>query len=261
MTPAPTATATTTKPPITGVTPPAEVQRGCASSGGSTLSIAAVRVGTWDSWQQLPSDLPLKPLPTSVAKDVGNLALNAITAELDLTTPASSAPGYICAITVRMVSYQPPSAPILNITRTCSDHAYLDPGGADYAGNCGFVTAPTATATTVFTESVPGATITMPIKNVAAPGHPAAFPPPAGAAKIWVTLKVAASGHYTFIVGLWQDNSGPTLTATVNETFVLDAAHEWTGLSCKYPNMQAQLPPPTNPPTPLLCPGAPPAMQ
>lgn len=263
-TPAPRSTApAANSPPLSGVTSDAQAQRGCSSSSaGSRLSIAEVRVGTWDSWQQLPSDLPLKPLPTSIAKDVGNLALNAITVELDLATPASSAPGYICAITARMVSYQPLAAPIPNITRNCADHAYLNPGGPDYVGNCGFVTAPTATATTVFTQSAAGVTITMPIQNVAAPGQPAAFPTPgAGASKIWLTLKVAASGHYTFVVGLWQDNTGPSLTTKVSETFVLDAAHEWTGLSCKDPKMQAQLPPPTNPPTPLLCPGASPPVE
>lgn len=259
--PAATVAATATTPPITGITPGAEVQRGCASAGGSRLSIAEVQVGTWDSWQQLPSDLPLKPLPTSMAKDVGNLALNAITVELDLATPAGSAPGYVCAITVRMVSYQPLAVPIPNVTRNCSDHAYLDPGGADYAGDCGFVTAPPASAATAFAQSAPGTTITVPIQNSVAPGHPAVFPPAGGgAAKIWLTLKVAASGQYTFVVGLWQDTSGPTLATTVKETFDVDAQHEWTGLSCKDPPWQAQLPPPTNPPTPLLCPGAPPAM-
>lgn len=242
--------------------PSARVQHGCTSSGGASLRIAEVRVGTWDSWQQLPGDLPLKPLSTSVAKDVGDLALNAITVELELAMLANSAPGYVCAMSVRMVSYRPLAAPIPNITRNCSDHPYLDPGGADYVGACGFVTAPAATATTAFTQSAPGATITVPIQNSAAPGHPAAFPPPGAAtSKIWLTLKVAASGHYTFVVGLWQDSTGPTMTATVNETFVVDAQHEWTGLSCKDPQMQAQLPPPTDPPTPLLCPGAPPAMQ
>lgn len=257
--------ATATTSPLTGVTPVAQARRGCASSGGSPLSIAQVQVGTWDAWQQLPSDLPLKPLPTSVAKDIGDLALNAVTVEVDIATTTSSAPGYVCAVTVRMLSYQPLAAPVSNITRNCSDHAYLDPGGPDYAGNCGFVAAPAATATAAFAQSVPGATITMPIQNAAAPGQPAAFPPPgAGASKLWLTLKVAASGHYTFVIELWQDTSGPVLpalTATASETFVLDAAHEWTGLRCADPTMQARLPPPTNPPTPLLCPGAPPAME
>lgn len=259
--PAPSATATT--PQLTSVTPGAQERRGCASSGtGSRLSIAEVRVGTWDSWQQLPGDLPLKPLPTSVAKDVGDLALNAITVELDLAAPASATAGYVCALSARMLSYQPLAAPIPNITRNCSDHPYLNPGGADYVGACGFVTAPAATATTAFTQSVPGATITVPIQNSAALGDGKAVGRPgAAASKIWLTLKVAASGHYSFVLGLWQDSTGPTLTAVVNETFVVDAAHEWTGLSCKDPQMQAQLPPPTDPPTPLLCPGAPPAMQ
>lgn len=260
-TPAPTAPVPARS--LTIVAPPsARVQHGCTSSGGASLRIAEVRVGTWDSWQQLPSDLPLKPLPTSAAKDVGTLALNAITVEVDLASPAASAPSYVCAITVRLVSYRPLAAPIPNITRNCSDHPYLDPGGADYVGACGFVTAPPATATTAFTQSAPGTTITVPIQSSAAPGQFANFPPlGAGGSKIWLTLRVAVSGRYTFVVGLWQDNSGPTLTATVNETFVVDAQHEWTGLSCKDPKMQAQLPLPTNPPTPLLCPGAPPAMQ
>jgi hypothetical protein len=258
--PAPTPTATV--PPLTDVTPGPATLAACAGQAGSRLSIVSTQVGPYDSWQELPSDLPLRPEPISVAKVVGNLALSTITVNIALTTPPASAPGYICAVTVRLVAFAPLPAPLPNVTRNCSDHAYFDPGGPDYGGDCGVVAGPPATASVAITGTMPGTTVTEPIANAEAPNRPAAFPSPDGrASAVWLTLKVPTSGQYAFIIGLWQDASGPRLEAEAADTFDLSPAHEWTGQACAEPAMQAQLPPPTNPPTLVLCPGPPPPYQ
>jgi hypothetical protein len=262
-TPTPRTSPTATVPPLTDVTPGADTLSACAGPTGARLGITQTRVGLYDSWQQLPSDLPLRPEPISIAKVVANIALNSVTVEMDLTTLPVAALGYVCAVSVRVAAFQPLAAPIPNVTRTCSDHAYLDPGGADYGGDCGVVTGPPATASVTIPTTTPGATVTVPIQNAEAPGKPAAFPrADGGASKVWIVLKVAASGTYTFTIGLWQAASaGPTLTTVVTDLFDLEAAHEWSGQDCTQPSMQAQLPPPTNPPTLVFCPGGPPLYQ
>jgi hypothetical protein len=77
---------------------------------------------------------------------------------------------------------------------------------------------------------------------------------------IGIALTVAEPGVYTFVVGLWQDRTGPAARAEVSERFDPNAAHEWSGQACTAADMQAQLPSTTNPPTPLLCPGPSPAL-
>lgn len=254
-------TPTATMPPLPGVTPDAQIRQACPRETGSPLGIADVQVGAYDSWQELPADLPLKPEPVSVAKVVGNLALNQVTVDVAPKPPANAAPGHICAATVRVVSFELlPGSP--NVTRSCSDHAYLVPGGPDYGGDCGFTTAPAATAAIILPASALGTTVSVPVANAAAPGQPAAIPPVDGSSpRVWLSLRVPASGRYGFVVGLWQDASGPSLTAAVSEVFDVNVAHEWNGQNCVSPQMQAQLPPPTDPPTPVFCPGGPPPPQ
>ncbi len=246
--------------PLVGITPNAGVASLCGAAHGSPLGIAQVQVGQYDSWQVLSSDLPLKPQPVSVAKVLGNIALDTITVDIGLATPKAPATGTVCAITARIVAYQPLAAPIPNVTRACSYHAYTDPGGADYGGDCEPIAGPPASATVAFASDIPGTTINVPVQNDITPGTPAVFPAPNGtAAHIWVSLHVPASGTYSVVFGLWQNQSGPTLLAAITEPFNLNATHEWSGIACTTASMQAQLPPPTNPPTSLLCPGAPPA--
>ncbi len=255
--PAPTATA----PALTGVVSGADVAALCNGPAGAALGIGEVRVGAFDAWQVLPASLPLQPQPIAVAKVSGNTALSSVTVDIGLDLSSSTSPGYLCAVTARIVAYEPLAAPMPNVTRTCSDHAYLDPGGADYGGDCGSQVGPPASAAIRFAGSAPGSTVTVPIQGNAGSGRPATLPSPDGrASHVGVVLAVPASGVYTFVVGLWQDRSGPTRTVQVSETFNLDAAHEWSGQFCTTPAMQAKLPPPTNPPTPLLCPGDPPAL-
>jgi len=71
---------------------------------------------------------------------------------------------------------------------------------------------------------------------------------------------VPASGRYSVVIGLWQDRSGRRLTMAASDTFDLEPAHEWSGQACTLPAVQGQLAPLTRPPTPLLCPGAPPPL-
>lgn len=252
---------TVTVPTLTSITPGASTLAACRGPAGATLSIGQVQVGTFDSWQVLPATLSLTPQPTTIAKVSGNIALRTITVDVSLDQSSATATSYLCAVTARIVAFQPLPAPIPNVTRSCSDHAYLDPGGADYGGDCGTELGAPATATIRFTAAAPGATITVPVLSSAGPGKPAVFPSPDGrASHVAVELSVPASGVYTFVIGLWQDRSGPVRTLEVGETFNLQAAREWSGQFCTSDAMQAQLPPPTNPPTTLLCPGAPPPL-
>lgn len=255
--PSPTASA----PALTGVAPSASALVACGGSAGAPLSLGQVQVGTFDAWQVLPATLPLKPLPTSVAKVTGNVALSHITVDVGLNPSSATSPSYLCAVTARIVAFHPLAASIPNVTRSCSDHAYQDPGGADYGGDCGTELGPPATATIHFPDSTPGTTVTVPVLSSAGPGKPAAFPSPDGRApRVGVVLSVPASGDYTFVIGLWQGRNGPVRTLQVVETFNLQAMREWSGQFCTSDAMQAQLPPPTNPPTQLLCPGAPPPL-
>lgn len=256
-TPAPTATV----PPLPTIIPNGRVRAACGGASGAALSIGRVQVGQFDAWQELPSTLQLAPQPTSVAKVIGNLALKTVTVDLGLAGATDAAPGYVCAVTVAIRAYAPLPMPIPNVIRTCSDHAYLDPGGPDYGGDCGVITGPPASAAVVFSASAVGTVVTVPVANAADASKPARFPTSDGRAPhIWITFTVPASGSYTFVAGLWQDQAGPTIRAEVTERFNLDAVHEWSGQACTSQSMQAQLPPPTSPPTPLLCPGAPPPL-
>jgi hypothetical protein len=256
----PTAPPTATVPPLPVITPDAQVASACSGPAGARLSIAQVRVGEFDGWQELPSALPLSPQPVATAKVIGNLALKTVTVDVLLQGGAQASPGYLCAVTVAVASYQPLSAPIPNVIRTCSDHPYLDPGGADYGGDCGVLPGPPATAAVTLPTSSAGTAVTVPVVSVENPGKPASFPSAGGQAPhVWIALSVPISGAYTVVVGLWQDNTGPAARVAVSERFNLDAKHEWSGQYCTTPDMQAQLPPPTNPPTPLLCPGPPPS--
>ena len=257
----PVLTPTAAAPALAGVVPGAEVAAVCSGPAGAALSIGQVQVGMFDAWQVLPPSLPLKPEPVSVAKVSGNVALNSVTVDVGLTAASSSSPAYLCAVTARIVAFQPLSAPIPNVIRSCSDHPYLDPGGADYGGDCGTELGPPASAAIGFAANAPGSTVTVPVQGNAGPGRPATFPSPDGrASHVGVVLTVPASGVYTFVIGIWQDRFSLPRTVEVSETFSLDVAHEWSGQFCTAPTMQAQLPPPTNPPTPLLCPGSPPPL-
>lgn len=258
-TPAPTPSAPA--PTLGAVVAGADVAAECAGPVGAALGIGDVRVGTFDAWQVLPASLPLQPEPETVAKVSGNVALNAVTVDAGLVSAAPASPAYLCAVTARILAFSPLAAPIPNVIRSCSDHPYLDPGGADYGGDCGTELGPPATAAIHFAGAEPGSTVTVPVQGNAGQGKPATFPATDGrAARVGVVLTVPVSGFYTFVIGLWQDKDGPARTFEVSETFNLDAAHEWSGQFCTTPAMQAQLPPPTNPPTPLLCPGSAPAL-
>lgn len=252
---------TATTPLLLDVTPGTDALSACTGSGGTPLDILQIQVGTFDSWQELPEDLPLRPETPSVAKVLANIALNAVTVDIALSTPRATAPGYLCAVTARIIAYRPLATPISNVTRSCSDHAYLDPGGPDYGGDCGVLVGPPASAGLVLPSSQPGTAVSVPVKS-ATPGRAAMFPSLDGRAPgIGIELKVPASGTYVFVIGLWQDSSGPIQTVVVSEQFDLGATHEWSGQACAQPDMQGQLPPPTNPPTLLFCPGSAPAVE
>ncbi|HEV2239288.1 MAG TPA: hypothetical protein VGR57_21710, partial [Ktedonobacterales bacterium] len=93
--------------------------------------------------------------------------------------------------------------------------------------------------------------------------RPAQVPPPPEMAPpvtyMAVTIKVPQPGTYTFGFTFWQDSSGPTVSSVnaVEEFAGGQFLHEWGGGQCTSATMQAQLPPPTDPPTHLICPGPP----
>lgn len=248
-----------TVPALANLTPGPAVARACQRSGGAPLHLGPVQVGTYDSWQALPGDLPLSPQTIAVAKPLANIALRTITVAIPVLAAAPGTIGDICAVSARITAYASLAAPIPNVTRACSDHPYLDPGGADYGGDCGPGPGPAATAAIAFSATAPGTTISEPVTNAAAVGMPAVFPPVGnGTSAVWIALSVPVSGTYTVTIGLWQSLVGPSLRLAVTDQWDVDAAHEWSGQACTLPTMQAHLPPPANPPLSLLCPGAPP---
>jgi hypothetical protein len=101
------------------------------------------------------------------------------------------------------------------------------------------------------------------LSSGADPNHPALIPNVADLRSrpyLGINIVVPVAGTYTLAISLWQDRSGPTVTVPdVTDVFLLkQVLHEWGGAACTTPDMQALLPPPTDPPTQLICPGPPP---
>jgi hypothetical protein len=97
--PSPTAVAspTATMPALPDVTPGAGALAACAGAGGTPLSLGQIVVGPFDSWQELSSDLPLKPELVTTAAVIGNLALSGIT--VDVIDPMPTGRGLPPAVT------------------------------------------------------------------------------------------------------------------------------------------------------------------
>lgn len=285
------ATATSTLAPTATTVPTAtSLPAGastCGENGGTPLSVSAIRftragTGDIDYSERLADDLALRPqvagnvayvLGTPVNTNVPGVALKDL-GVFDLTIPAPSAsqPGYICAVTVRIVSFQPLPGPATNVYHPCVGQSYADPGGWYPSSACtasqipagsGTVTLPNANAGTTATGAITGTPVNGQPSN-----QPAVEPPPPGNADqlpppptdVVVGVKVPQAGTYTFAISLWQDRSGPSITMPdVTLQFLFGRAlHEWSGEACTRADMQSQLPPPTNPPTRLICPGPPP---
>lgn len=240
----------------------------CTSAPGARVSVPWTHVGVFDGdWQALPSNLALKPQPGALSVDHqqnATLALKGVTLSVGLNAPANGGVGNVCAVTVKIVSYQPLSAPIPNVTRTCSDLPWANPGGVETGADCGATGVANGRADLVLTSTAVGASASSAFHDVNNPqsDQPMQVPSSGGQqASVWVYIKVPASGSYVFRVGVWQDRSGPVVFTTLTATFVVDVLHEWSGQACAAPAMQTQMPPPSNPPSLFICPGDPPTRE
>lgn len=268
--PAVTATVTPfpTSAPAPTATPIADPMAVCTSAPGSRVSVQGAHVGALDGgWQALPSTLALKPQPGALSIDHqqnATLALKGVTLWVGLNGPANGDAGNVCAVTVTIVSYQPLSAPIHNVTRTCSDLPWANPGSVETGGGCGAAVEANGRADLVFASTAVGASASSAFHDVNNPQSTQPVQIPASGsqqASVWIHVRVPASGTYVFRVGIWQDRAGPAVFTTLTATFVVDALHEWSGQACAAPAMQAQMPPPSNPPALFICPGDPPTQE
>jgi hypothetical protein len=263
LTPAPTV------PPVPTATPVADPMSVCTNTPGARISVIGTHVGAFDGgWQALPSTLAFTPQPAALSVDNqqnATLALKGVTLYIGLAAPASGGPGYVCAITVKIVSYHPLAAPIPNVTRTCSDHPWANPGGVEGGGDCGAIGLVNGRADMAFAATTAGVSMSSAFHDVSylQSTEPVVVSPSGSqvGASVWAHVEVPASGTYTLSLGIWQDRSGPTVFTTLQATFVADALHEWSGQACAAPAMQSQMPPPTNPPSSFICPGGPPTQE
>lgn len=279
----PTASATATStlaPTATTVPTPTLLPAGtstCGANGGTPLTVSRIhftRAGSVDLfyYARLADDLALRPQSnTDVARNAPGVAIkdNAIF-DLEIPAPPASQPATICAVTVRVVSFQPLPAPATNVYHPCVGQSYADPGGWHPSTACPGQPLPAGSGNVTLPSTALGTSATSPIIGHPVNGQPSNQPaieppPPAGPSTpgetdVVVGIKVPQAGTYTFAISLWQDRSGPSITMPdVTLQFLFgQALHEWSGGACTKPDMQSQLPPPTDPPTHLICPGPPP---
>lgn len=245
--------------------PPADPRTFCPASGGARLTIASVvpnpaaREGV-----RLPDDLAQKPQVSTPSLATGQISLdNGTVRGYAFDTPPAGQAGIVCGVTVRIVSYQPLSGPVPNVTLPCVDQTYLDPGGWEPSTACPGLASPAGAGAVHLSSAATGTAAVATIWDPrTAPLQPGQIPSREGA-NAWQVLMlgitVPLAGTYTFGVGFWQDQSGPSIASpTISETFTLGQyAHEWGGDQCTTAAMQSQLPPPGNPPLAVICPGAP----
>lgn len=259
---APTSTPGSSSSPTQAPAPSATATANTASTssalGGAPLTIKALGIVDYIPKVLLPDTLPLKPLPVSQAKGPTNITFgNSITMSVSVKIPPAPQVGIVCKLSIRMVAFQPLAGSVNNVWGSCDE--YENPGGPA-GGGCGggFTTEGTATGTfpsaqvgTTLTPTVIGASDTQPAK-ISTTSE--------GEGIVAVDLQLPAPGTYTFQVGLWQDTSGPKWSNLTLRQMVLfgHINHLWSGQACTASDMQAQLPPPTDPPEVFICPGGPP---
>ena len=206
----------------------------------------------------LPDTLPQTPLTKDQAQPGQNVTTgNSILLGVQVNLPPAGQAITVCEMTLRLVSFTPLPGPVLNVEDTCSG-VYLNPGGPQGAG-CGGGFPSDGTADFTFSSTQEGTTVVVPI--VGDNNKPAQVTADSqGVGNISANVKLTTPGTYAFSVGLWQDTSGPQYDdQTVDEMILLnDITHYWGSVPCTTPQMQALLPPPTNPPGEFICPGGPP---
>jgi hypothetical protein len=263
-----TMTPSATLTPAPTATPVSDPMAVCTSDPGARVGVLLTHVGALDGgWQALPSNLALKPQPGALSLDNqqnASLALKGVTLWAALGVRAGAATGNICAVTVKITSYHPLSAPIPNVTRTCSDLPWVNPGGVETGGDCGAFGGAGGRADLAFASTAVGTSVSVALhdlNNLQSMQPVQVSADSNQQAGVFAHVEVPASGTYTFSIGIWQDRSGPVVFATLQATFDVNARHEWSGRACATPAMQAQLPPPTSPPSTFICPGDPPTQE
>lgn len=272
-----TSTVVPTPTTLPTATPLPKGASACGENGGTPLSVSTIHFARYGSadlyyYARLADDLTLRPQITSgVVSNAPGVTINdnAIF-DLEIPAPPASQPGYICAVTVRIVSFQPLPGPATNVYHPCVGQYYANPGGWHPSTACPAGPIPAGSGTVNLPIADVGASVTGAISghtsNFQPSNQPAIEPPPQagptspGPTDITVGIKVPQAGTYTFAISLWQDRTGPSITMPdVTLQFLFgQALHEWSGEACTQANMQSQLPAPTDPPAHLICPGPPP---
>jgi hypothetical protein len=240
----------------------------CGSDGGAPATIAAARIGLDEPLavsthtERLPDNMPLKPQRLDQVQFTGEVEKGAsVVFGLDATVPTSQH-ATVCGVTAKLVSFQPLTAPIPNIYIGCKGQFYSDPGGWNPSTACPGLPLAPAVGSVAFTSTSPGATasgiVTDPSQQTPTPAVlPYPVQAPYGQYAVLIGVQVPQPGTYTFSFGLWQDRSGPRYSgpSIAAEPIFTSALHEWSGAACTAAAMQSQLPPPSNPPAEIICPG------
>jgi hypothetical protein len=252
----PTATPTASRPTAT----PTPAGDPCAAHSGPAITYqGAPRVPlVYD--RLLPDNLPLQPLPPDQVQ-VGDQVIRGDTIGLtvQVNAPAASQTLTICKMTLKLVAFTPIAPdPGPNVLNAC-DGPYLNPGGPQGGGCGGGYDTSGVARFTIGSPQVGASMVAAVTGNNNGPGQVSGANYDGGV--IQALIHVTVPGIYTFSVGLWRNNtSGPTFNSqTVSQAVLVGhLSHYWGGTPCTAPDMQALLPPPTNPPGQFFCPGAPP---
>lgn len=249
-TPAPGATATA--PGATATSHPTS----CSSSNNTPVTIKTLSVTDYAPDYLLPNSLSLKPTLVSQIQNGAEVTIgNGVQLNVALTLPTAPNAATICQVSVKLVAFQPLSGHVSNVRVAC-DAYYNDPGGP-VGGGCGGGGPSDGQTAMTFSSTQVGTVVTAPI--VDASNHPVQITSTSNGA-LSVTVQIATPGTYTFSVGLWQNNNGPTWSNLTLQRVILNGQidHYWDGTACTAAIMQSQLPAPTNPPSEYICPGGPP---
>ncbi len=257
----PTTGTPTTTPSTTTPTPTATPTRAqlCAPHSAPPLTY---RIGpTYStSYQLIPDDLPLQPLTLDQTPQGAGIVIgNTIDVAAIINLPPAGKTITICKMTLTLIAFTPLAGPVVNIWNDC-ESVWYNPGGLKDAPCDSTIPADGEASFTIATPEV-GASMTSTVHNPRKNNSPGLVSEGSeGLGLIEGHVQVTVSGTYTFSVGLWQDDaSGPTVGSKMVKVLDLigQPSHIWGGKQCEAPDMQAQLPAPTDPPGTFICPGPP----
>jgi hypothetical protein len=181
---------------------------------------------------------------------------NGVQMSVGVNLPSGSQVAAICQVSVKLVAFQALAGGTGTNVRVACDSYYADPGGP-VGGGCGGGAPSDGQTAVTFSSTQVGAVVTAPIVD---PSNKPIQITSSSNGILSITVQIAVPGTYTFSVGLWQDNNGPTWSNLTLQRMILDGhiTNYWGGKACAAAAMQSQLPAPTNPPGQFVCPGGPP---